>query len=378
MTRISLSAFDHYLLCMLVYGVNIQKGQSLLIMANKSEASIIKRLTELAVSLKSGPIEVLYYQDFKTMSSDELVEKAKANWAILKLNVFERFTGNDNQAQLMDQFALFLKPLSAYSQHGLIQSCSSVIPSLTWASSLYPDLSAQEALERLSEQLIKAAHCDTSDYFDQCANHYHCLSLKVCELKALKLQKLIFKSPTCDLEIGLNEDHVWVGGSQNAKGIAYLPNFPTQEVFTANSKHQINGWFKITRPFRFKETLITDLSVNVKDGMVTQLSSTQDISAFKDHLWADESRRYFGEIALVDPDNPIAKLKSIFNCVLLDENAVCHIALGNAYPVCSINHDQDVLQDRINHSDLHLDLMIGSDDLKIQGYDGKEWFTLNR
>lgn len=378
MTHITLSAFDHYLLCMLVYGVNIQAGQPLLIMANQSETSVIERLTELAVSLKTGPIEVLFIQDFKTKTSDDLIEKAKANWAFLKLNMFERFTGSDDQATLMDQFSRFLKPLSDYSQHGLIQSCSSVIPSLSWASSLYPDLSSQEALDRLSDQLIKAAHCDRSDYFDQCAKHYDHLSKKVSELNALRLQKLTFKSPTCNLEIGLNEDHVWVGGSQLSKGIAYLPNFPTQEVFTANSKHQIDGWFKITRPFRFRDALIHNLTITIKDGLVTDLNSTENITAFKEHLWADPSRRYFGEIALVDPNNPIAKLDTIFNCVLLDENAVCHMALGNAYPVCSNDHERDLQQDRINHSDLHLDLMIGSNDLDSQGYDGKQWFTVNR
>ena len=378
MTKKTHSPFDHYLLCLLISGVNLQKGQPLLILANKREAAMVERLIELSISLGSGPVEILSYQDFVTHTSNELIDKAKTGWAFLKLNMFERFIGDDNQAVLMDQFALFMKPLSAYSQHGLIQSCSAVIPSLSWASSLFPELSSIKALDRLSEQLIKAAHCDTPDYVDQCAKHYQRLSAKVNELNALNLKKLTFQSQTCDLIIGLNEDHVWVGGSQTAKGIAYLPNFPTQEVFTANSKHNINGWFKITRPFRFRDSLIRDLTLQINDGCVSDVTSTEIIAPFIDHLWADPSRRYFGEIALVETDNPIAKLNMIFNCVLLDENAVCHIALGNAYPACSKHHEIDIKNDFINQSDHHLDLMIGSLDLVIQAYDGKQWFTLNK
>jgi len=371
-------ALDRYLLCMLIYGVNIQEGQSLLILVNRSEAKIALRLKELARSHRSGSVEILFYQDFKTWTQEELILKAQSNCAFLKLNLFERFVGEKNQALLMDEFSVWMKGLSTYSQHGLIQSCSSVIPSASWAKLVFPDSSQEEAIARLTQQLVVASRCDNDHYLDSCKNHYDDLSLEVCDLNQKRIQKLTFKSMNCDLVIGLNEDHVWVGSQQVSKGIAYLPNFPTQEVFTANSKHQIDGWFQITRPFRYKDQLISDLKAEIKEGAVIGLHSDQNIDAFRDDVFAEKSRRYFGEIALVDQDNPIAKLKSIFNCVLLDENAVCHIALGSSYPVCSNNYEKDLETDCVNKSDMHLDMMIGSDDLIIKAFDGQQWFMVNR
>ena len=125
------------------------------------------------------------------------------------------------------------------------------------------------------------------------------------------------------------------------------------------------------------DQLIADLIVTIQDGQVKSMESSQDIRAFKDHVFSKDSRRYFGEIALVPRINPIAQRGRLYDCVLLDENAVCHIALGNAYPVSIKDHETKVEDDLINASDLHLDLMIGSEDLVIRAYDGTRWFDLN-
>jgi aminopeptidase len=380
MTSVKLPAdtFDHYLISMLVFGVNLQQGQPLIILANLCDSKTVERIKKLAYSLNSAEVEILYYQYFKKYSDDYLIKKAQSNWAFLKLNMFERFSGDVHQSVLIDQFSIFMKSLSTFSQHSLIQSCSSVIPSITWAKAVFPNLHESEAIQQLGKYLVYAAHCDQEKYLDQCSNHYHALSKRVLQLNEGHIRKLTFKSKTCDLLIGLNEDHVWVGGQQFANGIAYLPNFPTQEAFTANSKYKVNGWLKITRPFHFKGKLISNLKLEIIEGQVIRIFSNQNTEQLEKYLFEKDHRRFIGEIALVDHDNPIAKLELIFQCVLLDENSVCHIALGNAYPVCSLSHQSNIDNDLINISDLHLDLMIGSDDLIISAYNGQQWFSVNQ
>ena len=161
-----------------------------------------------------------------------------------------------------------------------------------------------------------------------------------------------------------------------ALGVPYLPNFPTQEVFTANAKYGLNGSFEITRPFRFQDQLILDLRITIKDGQIKELSSKDNIEALIEHLHAQDDRLYFGEIAVVERDNPLARLDTVFSCVLLDENVVSHIAIGNAYPVNSKNYELALMNDTVNHSDLHIDLMIGSEAMTIEAFDGRQWFKV--
>ena len=374
---VALDRFNHYLLSMLIHGVNLQRGQSLMIFGNTQDKALIDHLTELALACRAKTVMRLYYQDYVSMPIQSLVDKAEEGWAFLKLNLFERFVNEDDQAAKMDAFSAYLKPLSAFSQYGKIQSCSSVIPSISWSTHVFPELSEKDAVERMKEELIAAGHCDLNNDLNQVKAHMHRLKASVLRLNKAHLTALTFKSQTCDLTIGLHEDSIWIGGPQLAKGVDYLPNYPTQEVFTANLKHQVNGWFRITRAFRFMDQLIADLIVTIQDGQVKSMESSQDIRAFKDHVFSKDSRRYFGEIALVPRINPIAQRGRLYDCVLLDENAVCHIALGNAYPVSIKDHETKVEDDLINASDLHLDLMIGSEDLVIRAYDGTRWFDLN-
>lgn len=372
----SIDRFDRYLLSVLIAGINLQQGQSLLIMANRQDNVIVDRLCELALSCQAKTCERLYYQDYESTPIQSLLDKATTGWAFLKLNIFERFVGENNQGAKMAAFSAYLKPLSVYSQSGKIQSCSSVIPSASWSTSVFPHLGEEAAIERMKEELVDLGYCDHDDYLIQIKSHVEKLGTLVQRLNKMRLKTLAMKSATCDLTIGLHDQSIWVGGPQFAQGIAYLPNYPTQEVFTVNAKHLINGWFNITRSFRFGDQLIRDLKVEVRHGRVVDLESSQNIKAFMDHIFAQTDRQYFGEIALVPKVNPIAQQHRLYDCVLLDENAVSHIALGYAYPVCSQNHEYKVKNDEVNTSDIHLDLMFGSEDLVVTAYDGICWTDL--
>ncbi len=125
----------------------------------------------------------------------------------------------------------------------------------------------------------------------------------------------------------------------------------------------------------FNNQFITNLVITILDGKITTLESNQDISEFQSFLYKHESRLYFGEIALVNKSNPIQELDTHFNCIILDENAVCHIAIGNAYSVTCRNFEENIRNDSMNQSDIHIDLMFGSNDLEIEAF--KENYKVN-
>lgn len=198
-------------------------------------------------------------------------------------------------------------------------------------------------------------------------------------LNSLKIKSLHYVSPITDLTISLKEEAVWLGGSEDVNGKWLFVNIPTFEHFTVPDKYSVNGYVTTTKPVTVLQTLCNDIRFEFKDGKVVKCEAKEGQAALDQFLVTDDNAAYLGEVALVDERTAIAQSGKVFNNILFDENASCHIALGSGYPVCLSNVEELDTPEKLdghgcNVSAVHTDFMIGSSNLNIyaETYDGKE------
>ena len=204
--------------------------------------------------------------------------------------------------------------------------------------------------------------------------------LKYIQINELNFKSLHFKNGLgTDLTVGLIKDHIWAGGcDETTKGVLFNPNIPTEEVFTMPDRYNINGTVVSTKPLSYGGVLIEDFKLTFKDGMVVEHSAKENEETLTNLLDSDEGSRSLGEVALISHNSPISNLNVLFYNTLFDENASCHLALGNCYPT-NVKGGTEMSDDELqelggNHSMNHVDFMFGSEDMSVVGttYDGQE------
>src|SRR5699024_1825730 len=202
--------------------------------------------------------------------------------------------------------------------------------------------------------------------------HNHILEKAHRLLNEKQYKKLILKAPGTNLEVGLPERHIWQGGTAiSEQGIAFNPNIPTEEVFTVPHKYHVNGTVSSTKPLNYGGNLIDGFRITFKDGKITDFEAKQGEDVLQHLLETDAGARRLGEIALVPDESPVSQSGLIFYNTLFDENASCHIALGKAYPTNLEGgpkmDEKELDQNGVNDSMVHVDFMIGSDGMDIDG-----------
>jgi aminopeptidase len=208
--------------------------------------------------------------------------------------------------------------------------------------------------------------------------HINRLSNKAHILNEKRYKYLHYKGPGTDLTVELPKKHHWLCAEfTNEKGIDFVPNLPTEEVFTVPMKNGVNGVVTSSKPLNLSGSLIDKFSLTFKNGKVTNFTAEQGYDALKHLLETDEGASYLGEVAIVPHNSPISNSDVIFYNTLFDENASCHLALGNSLPIAYKGGNNmtkaDLIADGLNDSITHVDFMIGSSDLNIDGEteDGK-------
>lgn len=237
-----------------------------------------------------------------------------------------------------------------------------------WAKQVFPELPADKALEKLWEDLFTFTDVlkeDTLAAQEERIRHSH---ERVDILNRAAFDKLIYRSPTANLEIRLPEGHLWNGGAEIAgNGLRCMANIPTEEVYTVPCKKGVSGWVRNTKPLLHDGILIDDFEFTFEDGKVVDYRAGKGQAQLEAILEADEGARYLGEVALVSVDSPIAASNRIYYTTLLDENASCHLALGDSFSIALPPDAPKAIRDQLNHSDKHVDFMIGSPELDITG-----------
>ena len=245
-------------------------------------------------------------------------------------------------------------------------------PGSAWARLVFPDVDERTAIRRLADAIFAASRVDNEDPVAAWAAHNAVLRQRTEWLNRQRFQALHYTGPGTDLTIGLADGHEWQGGAATAKnGITCNPNIPTEEVFTTPHALRAEGHVTSTKPLSYQGTLIEGMAVRFEAGRIVEAKATRGEDVLLKVLDTDEGARRLGEVALVPHASPISKSGVLFYNTLFDENAACHVALGQCYAKCFLDGatmtPEQVVAQGGNKSSIHIDWMIGSGDIDIDG-----------
>jgi aminopeptidase len=240
-------------------------------------------------------------------------------------------------------------------------------PTRQWATTVYPDTSPENAVERLWQDIVHVCRLDEPDPAEAWNRRIDEIWQTASRLDALDLDALHFEGPGTELTIGLLPSSRFAkegGASHTRTGIRHVANLPTEEIFTTPDPSRADGVVTATKPLDIAGSLVTGLRVRFEGGRAVEIDADENPDALRSRAATDDGASRLGEVALVDRESRIGKLGKTFFNTLLDENAASHIALGDGYsaPIA----DPDDLA-RINASAVHIDFMIGSDEVEVTG-----------
>lgn len=248
-----------------------------------------------------------------------------------------------------------------------------------WASKIFPEMEPEEACKRLWDEIFKACRADKENCLELWKEHNDRLHARSKRLNDLELETIHFSGPGTDLKVGLSKLALFKGGGdESPRGVEYEPNIPTEEVFTTPDNRKTEGEVSATRPFLINGVLIENLKIVFEKGKIANFSATNGAETFKEYTSSDPGASRLGEVALVGTDSPIFQSGLVFQDILYDENAACHIAVGSAYKFC-LKGGESLSKDKLeeigcNESMVHTDMMISSEEVSVKGttYSGEE------
>lgn len=377
-------------------GVNIQEDQILAINSPVECKEFTRMIVEEAYKAKAKYVLVRWSDDivnksFFTYASDEVIGEVP-NFAVEQL----KFIVENNAAVIsisapspgllkdIDPKKLQLNAKATsekttfYRKHMMSNSsqwCVVAYPTSAWAEKVFPEVKDdKERVEKLLDAILSASRVtDDNDPVQAWQEHMDTLARHNEMLNNYNFEKLHFKNSLgTDLEVGLVEGHIWGGGGEYSKnGVYFAPNIPTEETFTMPHRLKVNGKVVATKPLNYQGKLIEDFYLVFKDGKVVEYKAKKEEDALTNLLNLDEGSRHLGEVALISHDSPISNMNILFYNTLFDENASCHLALGNAYTM-NIQNGNDLTEEELeakgyNKSMNHVDFMFGSADMEIVG-----------
>jgi len=245
-------------------------------------------------------------------------------------------------------------------------------PGVSWAKRVFQDTPESDAVSKLADAIFAASRVDSDDPIAAWAAHNAQLHRRTEWLDGQRFQALHYTGPGTDLTIGLADGHQWQGGASTAKnGVTCNPNIPTEEVFTTPHARRVEGHVRSTKPLSYQGTLIDGIAVHFAEGRIVEAKAAHGEEVLNKVLESDDGARRLGEVALVPHSSPISKSGLLFFNTLFDENAACHIALGQCYSKCFIDgaklSPEQIAAQGGNKSLIHIDWMIGSGEIDIDG-----------
>ena len=379
-------------------GLNIQKGQDLVIACPVDCAYFARLCATAAYELGCREVIMNWNDDYITRekylkASPEvfdhispwvkalLNENAKAGSAFLHIRATdpENFKGVDPDRLLRNSKASV--EIAEYRERAMSNFfpwCIVSIPIPSWAKKVFPEMSEGEAMEALWQKIFDAVRvADGGDAVSAWQEHLSKIKNRSARLNELHFKALHYtNSIGTDLTVELPENHIWMGGSEfDHKGVEFVANMPTEEVFTAPLKTGVNGTIVASMPLVNNGNVIEGFSMELKYGKIVSVKAEKGEEYLRKAIEVDEGAAYLGEVALVPYDSPIRLANVLFYNTLFDENASCHFAFGNAYPCIEGGQDmskEQLIEAGLNQSLTHVDFMVGTSDLSIVGikYDG--------
>ncbi|HUQ23430.1 MAG TPA: aminopeptidase [Gaiellaceae bacterium] len=238
-------------------------------------------------------------------------------------------------------------------------------PNPGWAARVHPELEPDEALDKLWDEIVYVCRLDADDPVAAWRERMKAIVASADKLTDRRFDALQLQGPGTDLTIGLMPSSKWLGADfQTVDGRTHYPNLPTEEVFTTPDPDRIDGHVSATMPLELYGSYMNGIRIQFEQGQAVKIDADQGAEALRAACARDAGASRLGEIALVDKEGRIGPLGTVFYETLLDENAASHIALGNAYTFPLEDEDDRA---RANKSDIHVDFMIGSNELDVDG-----------
>ena len=373
-------------------GVNVQKGQEVIIFADLDQPEFVQMVVEEAYKLKAKkvtvewrfqPLEKIHvrYQSVKTMGTVHEWEKEKQEYLcqtvpcriLLMSEDPDGLKGinMDKVSKARQMSYPILKPYRDRREY-TEQWCIAAVPGAAWAKKVFPGMRASTAMEKLWEVILSASRVN-EDPIQAWADHNADLAARCDYLNSLNIRSLHYTADNgTDLTVGMIPESRWRGGGDTTiNGVYFNPNIPTEECFISPMKGQAEGIVYSSMPWCYRGQIIDKFFMRFENGKVVEAGAERGGDVLNTVLEMDEGARYLGECALVPQKSPIRESGILFYNTLFDENAACHLAIGRGFSDCIVNYQEKTLDEcrelGINDSMVHEDFMIGCDSMNIDG-----------
>jgi aminopeptidase len=380
-------------------GVNLQPGQDLMITniinrgVSLQTAPLVRAIAAAAYEAGSRKVDVIWSDpelrllnftkaspdaavDYPDWMADALQRHVENGGALVTIHADDPGLLSQVDSDLVSaaQQSALKKTHHArqYTQSNKVNWLVIGASSPDWARRVFPDLPEEEAVDRLWETIFKVCRVDRQDPVAAWQNHIEDLKSRTDYLNHKHYTALKFSGPGTDLTVGLPDGHIWRSGrGQTQSGIPFIPNLPTEELFTAPHRAKVEGVVTATKPLSYGGSLIEDFTIRFEGGKVVSVSARKGENVLQKLVDTDEGSSRLGEVALVPYSSPISQTGIMFFNTLYDENAACHLALGSAYPFNLANGEamssEELLAAGCNRSVVHVDFMVGSNQIDVDG-----------
>ena len=381
-------------------GVNVQRGQEVIITAELDQPEFVKMLTEecyragaskVSVDFSYQPLTKLHvkYQKEKTLSALDpwQIEKWEHQAKVLPCKIYltsedpDGLAGMDQKkyAKAMAARGKIIKPIRNKMENKY-QWCIAAVPSVAWAKKVFPGLRASVAVEKLWEAILSTSRV-YDDPILEWKKHNEALAKRCEYLNGLGIAELRYKASNgTNFRVGMIPDALFMAGGERTmgKGVYFNPNIPSEEAFTSPKRGDADGIVYSSLPLSYGGQLIEDFFMKFENGKVVEVGARQNEELLREMIGMDEGASYLGECALVPYSSPIRESGILFYNTLFDENAACHLAIGRGFSNVLRGYEnlseEEAHKMGINDSITHVDFMIGTKDLSIVAltFDGRE------
>jgi aminopeptidase len=367
-----------------VHGANVQEGQIVLVQAEIGLEEQARATAAAAYERGAKFVDVAYFDPYlkrvrienadpDTLDfvprwyGERVLEHAAQNGARISMRGMTAphvMDGLDKSLLGKDTLPLVKETLEVFSERST-NWCYVPAPHPAWAALVHRDLPADEAYEQLWRELEHVLRLDEPDPLAAWDERIAVLNESAARLTERRFDTIELRGPGTELTIGLLPTANWSSVEfSTAKGLRHFSNLPSEEIFTTPDPRRTSGQVTATRPLVLADgTIIRGIRVRFEGGVAVEIDAAENVEALRRLTEVDAGARRLGELALVDGEGRIGPLDTVFYNTLLDENASSHIALGNGFPFLVEGIDRD----RANVSAQHIDFMIGSAELDVDG-----------
>jgi len=384
------------------HGLNVQKGQDVYIGSEVIHRDFVIKIVKAAYEMGARSVscdfndprilctriletksaaDLSYVPPFVPFRYESMLPQTAASLRLLG-SEYPDILADLDPKKVNEVEISFKKSLKKFYEEGIghskVQWTVAAAATPAWGKKVFPERDDASACRALWEEIFRICRADRADCLEIWQKHNLQLALRAQKLTSMKIKYLHFTGPGTDLKVGLSPRALFKGGtSKSPRNVEFEPNIPTEECFTTPDYRMTTGKVNTTRPFLINGKQIRGLRLEFKEGKIIDFHADEGANTFAEYINSDEGAKRLGEVALVGIDSPIYQSGKIFEEILFDENAACHIAIGFAYRFCiadsSMMNNSELDNIGCNTSNVHTDMMISSEkvDVRAACYSGE-------